>query len=354
MKITSSNPFKQPRTVRQQMAIGLYIIFLLASVWATGESLARSTNLPIFFCYIVGLSALAGASFCLSLFKTGNISNQRVGLIGFFFLWSVTFVSNTHNLYFVGTIDRLQKEELDRVNKALESVKNNTQVSIEAAKGAFNEKISQEVQNMKSEILNPGDIGDGVETQTIIARIEHLLNGPVGLTDPPSNDAQGLKIHAENMAQKIFRIRDEKLASVDNQIKTLSNVLEGDKYKKVKSEIETTIDRYEDMNYKETAKAIRSGYAFYSECYTLANHIFSKLPFLKEHTNIELEVLPSVPESLELQNVSNSWKRFLNGEADMVYFALSILWALTLEVACFILFYYGVLPPKEHHANPFK
>lgn len=354
MKVTSSNPFQQPRSIRQGIAIGLYLVFFAASVWATGESLGRSTNLPSIFCYIFGLAALAGASFCLSLYKTGNISNQRIGIIGFFFLWSVTFISNTHNLYFVGTIGNLQKEELNSVNEALVSVKSKASVSIAGAKAAFNEQISLEVQNMKTEILNPGDKGDGVETQTIIARIEKLLNGPVGLTDPPSNDLQGLKIHADNMAKKIFSIRDEKLALVDGQIKELTDKVNGNEYNQIKSEIESTINNYDDLDSKNAAKVLRSGYAFYNECYGLANYIFTNLPFLQQYAKIELEALPTVPESIELQNVSNSWKRFLSGKADSMYFLLSILWALTIEVACFILFYYGVLPPKQQYENPFK
>src|SRR5687767_9666051 len=90
------NPLDEPWSNNRQICFLLYMIFFAASVWASGESLHRSTTLAKFFCYLVAIGVLALASLCLKLVRDslsrGPESHRALklsmGLLGFVVAWT--------------------------------------------------------------------------------------------------------------------------------------------------------------------------------------------------------------------------------------------------------------------------
>ncbi|HEU4508392.1 MAG TPA: hypothetical protein VFR78_09165, partial [Pyrinomonadaceae bacterium] len=69
MRLFRRNPLDEPWSTKRKIYFLLYLIFFGASVWASGESLQRTTTLPKVFCYLVAFGVLALASLCLKLVR---------------------------------------------------------------------------------------------------------------------------------------------------------------------------------------------------------------------------------------------------------------------------------------------
>lgn len=351
-----TNPMERGLSTKQKTSLLLYLFFLIVSVWATGESISRSTELPIFACYSIGLAALLGASFCLNLIKQSRsheyVPNRAllliIGVIGFLFLWLVSLTSNTHNFYFVMTADKLRQQELRGVKNQLELVRDKSVTSFELAKDQFRNKIEAEISNMRAEIMNSGDMGHGKATDSIIDRIGDLLQTNIQRTDPPGNDRRALNLHADEMANNIRHLVSNKLVSIDSRIGKLDEFIDQEEYGKVLGDLDLTIKEYLSKNEIEVKTTLRNSFSFYNKCFDYIKQLFEN-PFLKENTELEIAELPEVPESIDYENIAKSWQNFFEGKYSSLHFYLALIWALTIDIACFILFYFGVLPPEDEY-----
>jgi hypothetical protein len=346
-----TNPMEKGLSSKQILTLILYLIFLAASVWACGESLARSYELPKTICYIIGLSAMLGASFCLSMIhksiSPGYLNNRTwwliIGTIGFLFFWFVSFVSNTHNIYLVGMIDETRQEELRNVRNQLELIKDKSITEFYGAEEKFKAEIEVEIENMKYEIQNEGNLGHGSKTDSIMVRIEKLIGSEVDKLDPTSNSRIDLRDHADQQASKIRKQAEIKLSEISAIINELERFIKQDKYKNTMLDLEATIDNYSQLDEAKIKSTLRNSYSYYNKCYEYIGQLYEN-PLLKGRANLVINPLPTVPESIELERISWSWKQFIKGNYEKFNFFLAIIWALIIDIACFILFYFGVLP----------
>ncbi len=352
------NPLEAGWTRGQAISFVLYAIFTAASVWATGESIWRTTLLPRTFCYIIGLAALLGAATCLMLIKQAFSPGYEprrallaiVGFIGFLFLWFVSLTSNTHNFYFVMAADDLRREEAATVQSALNLLRDKALVAGDAARESFREELEALILKMKAEITNPGDPGHSVETEKVIAQIEALLQREVQRLDRPGTGMSGWEVYANSMADQVRSLSDTRMREIDSSLASISAYLERPKYGAVLTQVSDALDQgIHNMEILDLKELLRTAFSTYNEAVDLVKQGF-ELPELARRSTLSLQELPSVPGSIRLENIASSWKDFLSGKFETWKFWLSLLWAITLDVAAFILFYFGVLRREDSYA----
>ncbi|MCF0075201.1 hypothetical protein LZD49_32260 [Dyadobacter sp. CY261] len=331
-----------------------YLIFLAASVWASGESLARTLETSKILCYTLAFAGLATASFCLNLLKQsasrGYISNRTTkaafGFVGFLFLWFCILMANTHNIYYIMTINKLRQKELRNLKNQFELVQNQGISTLNTGKAKFTSKVESEIENLKNEIQNPNNLGQGAKTDIILNRIEHLLGSEVDMLTNPPSDRNGLRSYATAMSEKIRSIKDQKLRIIDEKIKQLEMFFEQKEFKTTNERIEFLIQNYEDSSERDIIVGLRNGYSTYQKCQEYFNSLFNE-PFIKQNTSSKIQSLPEVPESIEMDDISYSWGKFSQGELNTSRFIWSIVIALVLDLACFLFWYFGVLADED-------
>ena len=339
---------------KQFISFILYLFFLGVSVWATGESIARSWNLYNVFPYLIGLAALLTASFCLSIIKTsvspGYVEYKGIkafiGVIAFVFCWLVSFTSNTHNFYYLMSIEEQRKLDFSVLINQMELGKENSSNAFENAINNYKSVINSEIINMKSEITNVGDPGHGIRTDSIIVRIEGLMGVTIDELDPRSNTRRDLNRYANEMARKIRDIRDEQIRGMYNIKSKLENFVSSEDFKSTYDIVKLYYSEIDDADIKDLNKVLRKGYSLYSKFYSYINELF-KNPFLKSYSGLELKKLDEVPLSIQLRNISKSWEMFFKGRFNTSNFYLSLVYAIVIDLACFVLFYFGVLKEDE-------
>ncbi len=349
-----TNPLEKPLSRKQIFSALLFALFLGASVWATGESIARSVALPKFFTYIIGFAAMAAASFCLSMIHksiSDSYVNKRIqlliiGLIGWLFFWSGSFTSNTHNIYFLMVVDEMRQEELRNIKNELQLIKDKSVAAFDIAKGRYASAIENNIENMKYEIINEGQLGHGPKTDSILAVISNLLGSEVTRLDPRSNSRADLQSHARQMATKIREMKQHKLREIDDRIKNLKKFIEKPQYQYILLQLDTAINNYDHEPMDDIKMILRNSYSHYNQCFDYLQQLFED-EFLKENSRLQLNNLPKTPESVELENIARSWQQFLKGNFDSWHFYLAIIWALIIDLACFILYFFGVLPNED-------
>lgn len=352
MRLFRGNPLDEPWSTKRKMYFLLYAIFFAASVWASGESLNRSTTLPRVFCYLVAFGVLALASLCLKLvrdsFSKGPEQARALklsfGFLGFVIAWTAILSANTHNIYYVMTVNKQRQQELEHIRNQLELVQDKSISSFNNAKTVFSGKIESEIKNLKAELLNPNNQGHGPKTDEIVTRIEALLGTEVDLQTNPSTDQAGLRRYATDLADKIRLMRDVKLRTVDEKINQLSTFLKKDDYRNTQNELEHLIRNYRTASENEIIQGLRNSYSTYHKTQEYIDQLYSE-PLIRDNANLLVERLPEVPVSIESEAIAFVWGQFFRGEIPRLSL---FLWALGIgfifDFTCFMFWYFGVLP----------
>ena len=304
MSIFAGNPLERGWDKSQYLSFILYVIFLCISVWATGESIYRSIGLHKYFSYSLGLVALLGASFCLGLIKrffSGEREDNRgllvvCGFVGFVLFWLITFTSNTHNFYYMMTIDEQRKKDYNEVIKQLELGKINPINVFDNAEERYKEKIDAEIINMKREILNNGDPGSGAKTDSIIARIEGVMgNVTINKLKPINNSKRELIRHADIMAEQIREIEMSRIDDYRKSVKQkIIDYVGNPLYKSKLDELTQCVNNINDLDENTLNYSLSKGYSAYSKYYGFLEQLF-KNPFLKDWHDFGIKKLDDVP-----------------------------------------------------------
>ncbi|MGF1533690.1 MAG: hypothetical protein ACFCUI_08295 [Bernardetiaceae bacterium] len=326
------------------------------SIWASGESIARSFALPKFVCYVFAFVMVAGAAFGLTLIKRGlgrgddgYVFKIIFGLGAFLFLWMTSLLSNTHNFYYVGAVDNIRNNELRGIKNRLELIDSKGINAFERAREEFRSQVEAEIENFKNQITNLGDPGRGPKAEKIIIRIERLLETELTELNPPGSGLPALRKYADQYADLIRGILNAKLENIDKNIKALKENINTPEYQRNLESIQMMIDA-EPRPEPALKKVLRDGYALFNKLFEYIEDIF-RSPFLKERTNAELtlEPLPSTPESIDLEHIANSWSRILSGQYDQSRFWIALIFALVIDIASFVIWYYGVLTKEPRY-----
>ncbi len=348
-------PLDEPWSANRKISLLLYLIFLTASIWACGESLARTLEASKILCYILAFSALATASFCLGLVKTslsrGYVSNRSIklafGAIGFVILWFSILMANTHNIYYVMTINDQRQRELANVKNQLDLIEDKSAAAFNAAKTKFNSVIEGEIVNMKNEIQNPNNPGHGEKTDSIVNRIETLLGQEIDMPSNPPTDLNGRRQYAGLMSDQVREITRAKLSTIDDKINQLNIFLGKEEYQKTQKNLDDLIANFHARSERELVQGLRGSYSIYSKSREYIDQLFLE-PLIQAHANLSIEKLPAVPVSIESEDIAYSWGEFFGGEnVNKARFWWAIFIALILDLACFLFWYFGVLPDLE-------
>ncbi len=352
MRLFGKNPLEEPWSTKRKMYFLLYAIFFAASVWASGESLNRSTTLPRVFCYLVAFGVLALASLCLKLvrdsFSKGPEQARALklsfGILGFAIAWTAILSANTHNIYYVMTVNKQRQKELEHIRNQLELVQDKSIASFKSAKTAFTANIEREIGNLKAELLNPNNQGHGPKTDEIVTRIEGMLGSEVDLQTNPPTDQAGLRRYATDLADKIRLMRDEKLRTVDEKINQLNAFLKKDDYQNTQKTLNQLIKNYRTTSEDEIIQGLRDSHSTYSKTQEYIDQLYSE-PLIRNNANLVIERLPEVPISIESEAIAFVWGQFLRGAIPQLSL---FLWALGIgfifDFTCFMFWYFGVLP----------
>ncbi len=260
-------------TTERKIYLLLYAIFFAASVWASGESLARSTDLPKVFCYILAFGVLALASLCLKLVKTsvsrGYVSARSIkllfGILVFIIAWLAILSANTHNIYYVMTIDKQRQQELRNVKNQLELVEDKSISSFNSAKTKHSNDVEKEIENLKGELLNPNNKGYGEETDKIVTRIGNKVGSNINLPTKPPTDRVGLRKYADDLAEKIREMEKRKLQTVDEKISQLNTFLHQEEYQNTKKNLEDSIANFDAKSSKQITQTLRNSFSTYKK-----------------------------------------------------------------------------------------
>lgn len=359
--VLSRNPMDPRWSTTRKVNFLLYSIFLVTSVWFSGQSFIRTfeatnTGIQIFW-YIVAFAILSLASFCLAKLKlsvsNGYVPNRSTlrlfGALGFIVAWLAVLMANSHNIYYEMTIKNQRQKELRNLKTQLELVGAKSITAFNVARKSFESDIATEIKNMKEEIENPNNPGHGGKTSEIIRRIEEKLGGGHNIdmpTNPPS-DSFGRRQYANSLASKINEITRERLSIIDSKISELNEFLNREEYKNIVRTLDELIDKFNTISESAVTRGLRNGYAIYDKAREYINQLFSE-PLIKKHTTLLIEDLPVTPVSIESESIAYSWGEFLKGgKIDSTRFRWSIFIALLLDLACFLIWYFGVLPDEE-------
>lgn len=354
MRLFSRNPLDEPWSTKKKVYFLLYAIFFAASVWASGESLQRSTTLPKVFCYLVAFGVLALASLCLKLvrdsFSRGPESARGLklffGTLGFVVAWLAILTANTHNIYYVMTVDKQRQQELRNVKNQLELVEDKSVAAFNSAKTKFSNSIEREIGNLKAELLNPTNQGHGPKTEEIITRIEQMLGTEVDLQTNPPTDALGLRRYTTDLADKIRVMTKARLKTVDEKINQLNAFLQREEYHNTQRNLDDLIANFRNTSEEQITQGLRNSYSIYAKTQEYIGQLYSE-PLIRENATLSIARLPEVPTSIESEAIAFVWGQFFKGELPRVSL---FLWALGIgfifDFTCFMFWYFGVLPEE--------
>jgi hypothetical protein len=270
-----------------------------------------------------------------------------IGCVGFTGLWLVTLTSNTHNFYFVSAVGDLRREELGEALEKFRLLPETTDLAATKAKEALTAEVEAKIAKMKSEIMNPGDPGAGIKTERVISEIEGLLHSEVQRLGRPSESLPGLRRYADDMANQIRQILSVRLIEVDRAANGVHVYLKKPEFVQMRGRLKTALDQgVESFPEHSLKNLLRTAFETYNEGTEYVRQAFS-VPLL-EKSLPSFGTLPKVPRSIRLENIAEAWRDFMEGEFEPWKFWLSFLWALSLDLATFILFYFGVLPREDY------
>jgi hypothetical protein len=303
---------------------------------------------------LIAIGVMSLASFCLKLvrdsFSRGpeqaRTSKLLLGLLGFLVGWTAILSANTHNIYYVMTVDKQRQQELRNVKNQLELIEDKSIATFRSAKTAFNNNIESELTNLKTELLNPNNQGHGPKTEQIVSRIEALLGNEVDLPTNPPTDQFGLRQYATEMANKIRAMTGEKLKTVDEKIEQLSEFLKEDDYQNTQNVLEHLIANHLTVTENEIIQGLRNSYSTYAKTQEYIAQLYAE-PLIRDNAELKIEKLPEVPLSIEAEAIAFVWGQFFRGELPRLSL---FLWALGIgfifDFTCFIFWYFGVLPEE--------
>jgi hypothetical protein len=347
------NPMDRSWSSSKRTSFFFYVIFLLASVWASGESLARTLETSRILCYVLAFAALSTASFCLNLLKQsrsrGQIENRSsksfFGGVGFIFLWFCILMANTHNIYYTMTINKLRQKELRNIGNQLELLKNNSNSAFGSAKDRYSNDVDVFISNVRTELVHDENPGRGDSTDRLMRRGIPLV-GDIRLPSNPPRDKAGLRIYADKVANSIEQSKRLRLNAIDSKISELDKFLNEKDFTTTQKNIEEIIKNYESTDEKEIVKGLRNSYSTYAKAQDYLKKLFSD-KFLKDNTHLDIKELPEIPESIDLDDIAYSWGSFFDGKLNTSRFWWSIVIALVLDLACFLFWYFGVLQDED-------
>lgn len=333
------DPIEGPPSNKQKLGIILYAVLALISIWATGESLSKTFDFPIWISYLVGLAVVLIMAAMLSIIKNAieerNLVPLFVGLISFFIVWGISLTTNTHNFYLKGSLKDIQEEELEFIKTELEGIKVNSFSIVNEATNVYRLEVSNKINNYKNEVTNNNNPGHGPVADSLKRIVEKSMPGtqfPIPSRTHFNTIRQRIDF-ADKMGTKMMTELNTRIASMDQKKQEIDSLISTNQYQDILNEVIQQRFSVFNSSVLENRNVIAKSYSFYNS--------------LKDKVNRILE-LPDptfeTPGSIQLEHISKTYGYVKNQNGfRTAEFLFSFMIALGVDIGAFAIFYFMIL-----------
>ena len=175
-----------------------FVIVMVVSTWATVESIYRLLDLPRWLIWPIALLFFWVAAHGVSLIVRSFDYDERIdgrgrllfgGLALVILFWlGLILPTNTHTFFYKRVIKETCLTELKTTQSAVELLSAEGKALIEKESRDLESKVSAEISNFKSEIIDPNRPGHAKRAETVLNKIDQLLGVKIQRLSPPRNN----------------------------------------------------------------------------------------------------------------------------------------------------------------------
>lgn len=344
------DPIDGPPSQKQILGSLLYGVLAIISIWATGQSLRLTFDLPIWTAYLVGTAIVLIMAAMMSIIKNGieerNLVGLIVGVVVFLVVWFISLGTNTHNFYLKGSLKAIQEEELKTIQKELEGIRTESESLVNSASTDLRLKISTAINNYKKEVTNEKNPGHGPKADSLKLIVEKLLPG-AQFRIPSGNWYGSLKDRirlANIIGTQMTQTMDNKINSLTVKNDEIKELLNEKNFESLNNDISNHLSLFFDKSIAENRKIISKSWQFYNVLVDQVKNILSGNVIPKNQVKIRNKEIPQTPGSIELEHISNTYD-YVNSKSGFATseFLWSFLLALGVDLGAFAIFYFMVL-----------
>ena len=347
------NPLEEGMTKNQFIGWVLYLLLVVVSVWATGESLKSTfVNIPRPICYIIGAMICAIIAAMLSIIKDALAEKVRLkaffAFVVFLFVWGISLVTNTHNFYLKGSLDNIRKNELYEAKKQLILISQNSDAVVNQAKDNYQLKINNLIASLKGEIQDEGKPGLGPNAEKILIEIEREMNANFPRFKAVNQTMASVRDLANRQGKLIHDVLQDQLESIDAQGDKVKQCTIDNNDGNIIPELEDCIENYPLKKIENIKTTLSNAYNIFN---TIHDCITQLLDFqLLKHNkgNLMTEKFPDVVESIELEHISSAYgyvNKHQGFNTSRFLFAFAL--ALGVDLGSFVIFYFMAIAKTE-------
>jgi len=340
-------------TTTQWIGWTLYLLMAAISIWATGESLARSFKIPLFVAYLMGLVIAGSCAAFLSIIKAGN-KEKAIGKIilaglAFLLVWFISLLTNTHQFYLVGTLEKIQQDELVDAQNQIENMRNSALQVFDQSVRNFQSRAKNYNSSLRAEIINEGRPGLGPKATKIIIDLGQLLEMNVNGLDATGTSQAAIRNLAQrqsNYVDGLIKQRVDAFAAPRHEIAMYFSSSEDEE---ILNKIKRAIEDFEAISPKEVSAVLKDAHAYYARTIDYIAERVKMLPDYKQSNIAEYRSkLSEKPASVELEHIANSYSYVKKNRGfNQPRFRMAFAIAFAVDIAAFIIFFFMALPNNK-------
>lgn len=329
-----------------------FIAFAAVSCWATSESLhLLLPSWPLVLCYIVVngffiIASLGTKMIVDSLNQNVFVENRGLKLFGgillILFFWGIcSMPTNTHTFFYRNTVNDQVTADVSSTQGYLNQILNNqkNEQAAQKQKETLRAKITALLGDLKAELDNPNNPGNGPKVKEILSKIAIELGAAnIEPFSGPCNSRQERERAYTAYANKITILRENREKQIEESILRPSDV-QMKKVKAVNNNLtilqkgidEKQIDLNKAEHMEEACNRINQGYAEVKNCqdFVQFNSASDKEKYTAENP---------VTDSKRLLSVKDVWQDFFAGKYAGRGFVFWIIISILVDLAAFIFF----------------
>lgn len=352
------DPLRSNATPTQYLGWGLYVAIALVSIWATGQSISRSFDIPIGLAYFIGLIISSSLAALISVLKNSYDDDRSsrsiiVIFLVFLLLWGISLITNTHQFFLVGSYDEILEGELADARTQIVKITDNGTADFDAALLSYENKAKGMANSISDEIINAGDPGLGKAARYYMSQLEQHLGIPaMNEQDGTGTSARAIRNLAKRQRDIAMQHIKLKMKSLEEPRDEVNNYLSRINSKGMIAEIDQAISALQSAEYKvkPTLAVVTKSHGFYENAY---NFLYERARLIPEFSMDEFKqsfapTFPDEPVAMQLQHIDRSWSYVRNNwDTNFSKFFFAFMIAVAVDVAGFIILYFVALPPKR-------
>ncbi len=331
-----------------------FVALAIFSCWATTESLYMSSGWPLVLCWVISICiyiiAALGTkmivdSLNMNISMDGRRSHLLWGIVIVIVFWiGFSFPTNTHTFFYRSVINDMVLTDVAKTRGYLGQIKNNESKEAQAKQKIIelDNEVNAGLMDLKTEIMNELNPGDGPKSQEIRQRIADILHvGKIdkitykGTSQKDREVLYGLyrekilaitKERAEELVRNILEPNKDEIKAVTNIDKNLSSM------KKYIDEGKISLNSRNDvMGPNGVCSKLNEGYNAIKKNQDFVN-------FSSKSDKACYTAEKPVTEIRRLMSVSEVWKDFIHGKYAGFDFGYWIILSILVDIAAFIFF----------------